>query len=116
MPAGIPKVGKMPDWVKKRLKPGKGGSGREKSGDAGSSGGRKKEFAQAVGEIERTAENIQQYVQELRASPEREMRSLLNALNGGFIAPSPGGMLCVIRIHCRPGVISSVLMPKQHLV
>ena len=30
-------------------------------------------------------------LQELRESPEREMRSLLNALNGGFIAPSPGG-------------------------
>lgn len=39
----------------------------------------------------RTAENIQQYVQELRESPGTGKRSLLNALNGGFIAPSPGG-------------------------
>lgn len=43
MPAGIPKVGKMPDWVKKRIEARKkAGSGREKSGDAGSSGGRKR--------------------------------------------------------------------------
>lgn len=42
MPAGIPKVGKMPDWVKKGLKPGKRRKRKGKSGDAGSSGGRKR--------------------------------------------------------------------------
>ena len=48
MPAGIPKVGKMPDWVKKRLKPGKGGSGREKA-EMPEVPAEEKEFAQAVG-------------------------------------------------------------------
>ncbi len=91
MPAGIPKVGKMPDWVKKRIEARKKAEAEGKKAEMPEVPAEEKEFAQAVGEIERTAENIQQYVQELRESPEREMRSLLNALNGGFIAPSPGG-------------------------
>ena len=34
---------------------------------------------------------MQAYAQCLSESPEQEMQSLLNALNGGFVIPSPGG-------------------------
>ena len=50
-----------------------------------------KEFAKAVNEIQQVAGHVQDYARCLRESPEQEMQSLLNALNGGFVAPSPGG-------------------------
>ncbi|MFT3738549.1 MAG: cobaltochelatase subunit CobN [Breznakibacter sp.] len=50
----------------------------------------KKQLA-AILEIERTANNILLYKQYLLSSPSMEMAALLNALNGGYIAPSPGG-------------------------
>jgi cobaltochelatase CobN len=50
----------------------------------------KKQLA-AILEIERTMNNINQYKHNLSISPDSEMASLVNALNGGYIAPSPGG-------------------------
>jgi cobaltochelatase CobN len=47
--------------------------------------------ARAVSEIERTINNITNYKKALEESPEMEFRSLLNALNGGYIAPTSGG-------------------------
>lgn len=91
MPAGMPKIGKMPDWVKKRIDARKKAAAEGQKSESPELSAEDKEFAQAVSEIERTAKNIQAYADELRESPEREMRSLLNALNGGFIAPAPGG-------------------------
>lgn len=49
------------------------------------------EFALAVLEVERTIRNIGNYRTELAASPEKELASLINAMNGGYTAPSPGG-------------------------
>ncbi len=48
-------------------------------------------FALALTEVERTIRNVGNYQTELTASPEKELASLVNALNGGYTAPSPGG-------------------------
>lgn len=50
-----------------------------------------KEHARAVLEIERTIRNITRYEQALRESPELEFKALINALSGGYTAPSSGG-------------------------
>lgn len=49
------------------------------------------EFALALTEVERTIKNIGNYKTELTDSPEKELASLMNAMNGGYTAPSPGG-------------------------
>lgn len=48
-------------------------------------------FALAVSEVERTVRNIRNYRRQLQESPESELASMMNALNGGYTAPSPGG-------------------------
>ena len=48
-------------------------------------------FALALTEVERTIRNVGNYQTELTASPEKELASLVNALNGGYTVPSPGG-------------------------
>ncbi|GHV57901.1 hypothetical protein FACS1894182_08040 [Bacteroidia bacterium] len=50
-----------------------------------------KDQARAIAEIERTINNITAYKKALEESPEKEFQSLLNALSGGYIAPSSGG-------------------------
>ena len=50
-----------------------------------------REFARVVTEIERTISNVGNYRRALEFSPEAEFTSLVNALNGGYISPSPGG-------------------------
>ena len=48
-------------------------------------------LATAVMEVERTLKNVGNYRMLLRASPEAELSSIVNALNGGYTQPSPGG-------------------------
>lgn len=50
-----------------------------------------KEFARVIMELERTIRNVGNYKTALENSPEAEFASLLNAMNGGYTAPSPGG-------------------------
>lgn len=50
-----------------------------------------KDRARAITEVERTINNIVNYKNALQQSPEMEIKSVLNALNGGYIAPSSGG-------------------------
>lgn len=50
-----------------------------------------REFARVVTELERTIRNVGNYRRALEQSPEAELSSLTNALNGGYTAPSPGG-------------------------
>lgn len=50
-----------------------------------------KNLARAIMEIERTIGNVGNYKKALEASPEAELASLMNALGGGYTAPSPGG-------------------------
>lgn len=59
---------------------------------------RKKEYAKeeinfslALMEVERTLKNVGNYKKALLASPQQELASLMNALNGGYTLPSPGG-------------------------
>lgn len=49
------------------------------------------EFALAVNEVERTIKNVNNYKNALLTSPEKELGSLINALDGGYTAPTPGG-------------------------
>ena len=51
------------------------------------------EFAHAITEVETSLRNIGQYKDLLVKSPSLELASLVNALNGGYTAPSPGGDL-----------------------
>lgn len=48
-------------------------------------------LATAITEVERTLKNVDNYRKALLESPARELASLVNAMNGGFTAPSPGG-------------------------
>ncbi len=50
-----------------------------------------KAFAFAIRELERTLKSIGKYKQYLLASPQMELESMINAMNGGYTAPSPGG-------------------------
>lgn len=50
-----------------------------------------KQRAAAIMEIERTVKNVINYRKALLESPEQELSSLVNALNGGYTSPSPGG-------------------------
>ena len=52
-------------------------------------------LAQAITTVEHALQNVGKYSEALRQSPLNEMSSLINALNGGFTAPSPGGDLIV---------------------
>ncbi|GHT02466.1 hypothetical protein FACS189440_15890 [Bacteroidia bacterium] len=52
---------------------------------------KQKTQARAIMEMERTIQNIISYKNALQESPEKELQSLLNALSGGYIAPSSGG-------------------------
>lgn len=50
-----------------------------------------KDKARAILEIDRTLSNVTRYKENLLQSPELELKALLNALSGGYIAPSSGG-------------------------
>lgn len=47
--------------------------------------------AQAIMEVSRSLQNVGHYKQLLYEAPEAELSSLINALGGGYTAPSPGG-------------------------
>lgn len=96
-PAWIPKIGK---------RPANAGHGKEgKTAESPAAGmqaamampGMKeyskeeKEFARMVMEVERAIRNVGNYRSALERSPEAEFASLLNAMDGGYTAPSPGG-------------------------
>lgn len=49
------------------------------------------DFSTAICEVERALTNVNKYREALANSPENELRSIVNALNGGFIAPTSGG-------------------------
>lgn len=94
MPANMPKTGEMPDFVKKKIEEEKKNQqivDRKEDKGRPSVSLEDKDFSIAVLEIERTIRNIFNYKKLLETSPEAEMNSLLNSLNGGYIAPSPGG-------------------------
>ncbi len=91
MPAGMPKVGKMPDWVKKRIEARKKAKAEGKKEELPEIPQDEKDFSFAVLEIERTLKNVLNYRNLLAASPEAEQQAILHALDGGYLAPTPGG-------------------------
>ncbi len=50
-----------------------------------------KEFADAVMNIADAVANVRNYKAALEQSPSVELESFINALNGGYVAPTPGG-------------------------
>ena len=107
-PAGIPKSGKgaskHPSWIPKIGKrPANTGQAEKKPatmpaeamaammGLGKEYSKEEREFARVVTELERTIRNVGNYRHALEQSPEAELSSLTNALNGGYTAPSPGG-------------------------
>lgn len=86
-PAGIPKTGKMPESVKKMLEE---QMGKEKTEEPE----HPKEqvtFANAILDIQQAIRNVNTYRDYLRQCPEMELDAFINALNGRYVAPSPGG-------------------------
>ena len=59
-----------------------------------------KNLARAIMEVERTLRNVGKYKEQLLQSPQIELQSMLNALNGGFTRPTPGG-----DIICNPNAL-----------
>ncbi|MBO7625224.1 MAG: cobaltochelatase subunit CobN [Bacteroidales bacterium] len=49
------------------------------------------QWATAVADLDKNIQNVYRYRQLLQQSPAMEIKSLMNALAGGFTAPSPGG-------------------------
>ena len=107
-PAGIPKSGKgaskHPSWIPKIGKrPANTGQAEKKPatmpaeamaammGLGKEYSKEEREFARVVTELERTIRNVGNYRRALEQSPEAELASLANALNGGYTVPSPGG-------------------------
>lgn len=50
-----------------------------------------KELAHAILAVRQALLNVNLYKKQLTESPAEELRSMVNALNGGYTAPSPGG-------------------------
>ena len=48
-------------------------------------------FFRALVQLATAVGNVDAYARALRESPEKEFRSLLNAMDGGYVEPSPGG-------------------------
>lgn len=86
----------------KMAKAGKGKASQKSSKDKGMMMSKAPKYtrqqihlAQAITTVEHALQNVDKYSEALRQSPLNEMSSLMNALNGGFTAPSPGGDLIV---------------------
>ncbi|MBR3286515.1 MAG: cobaltochelatase subunit CobN [Bacteroidales bacterium] len=63
----------------------------DKVAEAGMLTREEKEFSRTVLEVARTIHNVKNYKTALLTSPAIEMASMLNALDGGYTVPSPGG-------------------------
>lgn len=50
-----------------------------------------KERARVILELERTLRNVVNYRKALEGSPQSELAAIINAMNGGYTPPSPGG-------------------------
>lgn len=108
-PAGIPKTGKMPESVKKMLeekakaeqpKAEHPATGHKPAGMDATNGATQQMdtvtreqvlFANAVLDIQHAIQNINNYREYLRKTPQLELDGFINALNGRYVAPSPGG-------------------------
>lgn len=92
-PSWIPKVGKRPEETKvaEDNKPAEMPAHIKAMLGIKEYSKEEKELARVIMELERTIRNVGNYKRTLENSPEAEFASLLNAMNGGYTAPSPGG-------------------------
>ncbi len=92
-PSWIPKVGKQPEQAKvsEENKPAEMPAHVKAMLGIKEYSKEEKELARVIIELERTIRNAGNYKKALENSPETEFASLLNAMNGGYTAPSPGG-------------------------
>lgn len=96
-PSWIPKIGKRPAHTRQQEQPAAGKAADQKpTAGAMAAMGREyskeeRELARVVTELERAILNVGNYRRALEQSPEAELASLVNALNGGYTPPSPGG-------------------------
>lgn len=98
-PSWIPKIGKRPEHTKEHPK--QEGNKKEKEDSPQMPAmkeatvktytAEQKKRARAITEIERTVTNVTAYKKALEESPEMELHGFINALAGGYIAPSSGG-------------------------
>jgi cobaltochelatase CobN len=87
-PSWIPKAGSRPASAQVREnKP----AAQQPARETPAYSKEQKEQAHAIAEIERTVRNVANYKTALQNSPEQELQSVLNALSGGYTAPSSGG-------------------------
>ncbi len=95
-PAGIPKTGshpgaKTPEQAMPEGKPADRPTARPAMPEKPTYTKEQKDKARAIAEVERTLKNVQAYKTALEQSPAMELQAVLNALSGGYIAPSSGG-------------------------
>lgn len=91
-PSWIPKIGKRPENTKNaENKTNEMPASVKAMLDIKEYSKEEKEYARMIMEIERTIRNVENYQSALESSPEAEFASLLNAMNGGYTAPSAGG-------------------------
>lgn len=91
-PAGIPKIGAKPDTAKAVANMADAAEARAVSAPKQTEYTKEqKDWARAIAEVERTVNNINSYKNALLQSPELEMKGILNALSGGYVAPTSGG-------------------------
>lgn len=91
-PSWIPKTGgEMPESVKKQMEEEKKKAGIPVQTEKEAVTKEEREYAQAVMALKQTVEQINHYRQALKESPQIELDNMVNALNGGFVAPSSGG-------------------------
>ena len=89
-PSWIPKIGKRPEET---MKSDNVSTPPEQMMMGGSQkySKQEKELARVISEIERTIRNVSNYKSALECSPEAELASIINAMNGGYTSPSAGG-------------------------
>ena len=85
-------IKKMEAAMKRKSSGGKGmGSAKGMSMTSEGFSPKAVEFATSVAELEKALKNVSIYRTALVQSPENELKSILNGLNGGFISPTSGG-------------------------
>lgn len=92
-PSWIPKTGggEMPESVKKQMEEEKKKGAPSMPEMKETVSKEEKQYAEAVMAVKKTVENINNYYHALKESPKAELNSMVNALNGGYVAPSSGG-------------------------
>lgn len=87
-PAWIPKIGKKPEDVEPKKETAQKPVAKAEKPEYTKE---QKDKARAISEVARTLNNITNYKNALEQSPEMELKSILNALSGGYLVPSSGG-------------------------